>query len=115
MGVQMTSRVNIRVSPAEHDAITRRARAAGLSFSEYIRRSALSDSDRPVIRTNAEELRNVYVGLRKAGGLLNQCARELNTRHRPDQLEAELQAAFRAVAQAATDVSEFIADARRSV
>lgn len=115
MGARRTARINVRIARSEHDAIERRARASGLSFSEYVRRSALSDFDRPVIRTDPEELRKVYVNLRRSGNLLNQCARELNTHHRPDRIEAELSEAFHAVARASADVSDFIADARKSV
>lgn len=115
MGAEKTSRINIRVSQSEHDAVTRRARAAGLSYSEYIRRAVLSDGSRPIIRTDPEGLRKVYVDLKRAGNLLNQCARELNTYHQPDAVEERLKTALVAVANASSAVSKFIADARKSV
>ncbi len=115
MTKEKTSRLNVRLTPAEHAAVKRRAADAGLATSEYVRRCALRDGDRPVIRTDADQLRATYRNLRKAGGNLNQCARELNTHHRPNDLEAQLGAALQAVADASEDVSAFMADTRASM
>ena len=65
----------------------------------------LSQADRAAIKARAD--------LRRAGGLLNQVARELNTRHRPNQVETALEHALRTVARASEDVSKLISDARR--
>ena len=115
MTKEKTSRLTVRLTQEDHAAIKARAADAGLATSEYVRRCALRDGDRPVIRTDAEQLRAIYRNLRKAGGNLNQCARELNTHHRPSELEAQLGAALQAVADASEDVSAFMADARASV
>lgn len=115
MAEQKTSRLNVRVAVGEHDVIAQRAASAGLSISDYMRRCALQDSSRPVIRTDAEALKKVYVNLRRAGANLNQCARELNTHHRPNHIEQELALAFSAIARASEDVSQFISDARNSI
>ena len=110
-----TSRLYIRLSAAEAHEIRKRASAAGLSVSEYVRRRSLDDADRPVIRICAEETRSAYGALRRSAGNLNQCAKALNKYHCPEQLEADLASAFEAVKKASDDVSALIADARNSV
>ena len=110
-----TSRLNIRLAAGEREAIRLRASQAGLSVSEYIRASALRDEGRPVIRTDPEALKKVYADLRRAGSNLNQCARVLNTHHRPELAERELELAFCAIAKASEDVSAFIAETRKSI
>ena len=115
MDAQKLSRLNVRLSKEEHAAIVRRASGAGLTVSEYMRRSALQDADRPTIRTDAEKLQALYRNLRKAGGNLNQIARELNTRHRPAELETEMLIAFRSISRASDELSAFIRDARNSI
>lgn len=115
MDAQKLSRLNVRLSPEEHAAIAWRASGAGLTVSEYIRRSALQDTDRPIIRTDAEKLQALYRNLRKAGGNLNQVARELNTHHRPAELEAEMLIAFRSISRASDELSAFIHAARNSI
>lgn len=107
--------LGVRLSQAEHRAIAQRAKAAGLNMSEYVRICCTVDRTGPAIVTDAEELRKIHVDLRKVGGNLNQVARELNTHHRPNDIEDTLRAALAAVAQASEDVSTFISDARRSV
>ena len=109
------SRLNIRLTAGEREAIRLRASQAGLSVSEYIRASALRDDSRPVIRTDAAALKKIYADLRRAGSNLNQCARELNTHHRPANVERELELAFCAIAKASEDVSAFIAETRKSI
>ena len=108
MAEQKTSRLNVRVAVGEHDAIAQRAASAGLSISDYMRRCALQDSSRPVIRADAEALKKVYVNLRGAGA-------NMNTHHRPNHIEQELALAFSAIARASEDVSQFISDARNSI
>ena len=115
MTKEKTSRLNVRLTPEELAAVKARAADTGLATSEYVRRCALRDGNKPVSRIDAERLHAIYRNLRKAGGNLNQCARELNTHHRPSELEAQLCAALQAVADASEDVSAFMADARASV
>lgn len=115
MDSQKLSRLNVRLSPEEHAAIARRASDAGLTVSEYIRRSALQDTDRPIIRTDAEKLQALYRNLRRAGGNLNQIARELNARHKPNEFESEILIAFRSISRASDELSAFIHDARNSI
>lgn len=115
MASSMDSRLNVRLTQEEHDAIRSRAESAGLGMSEYLRKRALQDDGRPIIRTDNEQLRSLYRNLRKAGGNLNQCARELNTHHRPERVIEELEDALAAVARASEEVSAFIADARNSI
>lgn len=112
---QKTSRLNVRITAEEHALIGHRASAAGLTMSEYMRRAALNDRDRPIIRTDAEGLQALLRNLKRAGGNLNQCARELNTHHKPDRIEDELAIALSAVAAASNEVTAFIRDARNSI
>lgn len=115
MSALKTERLNLRISSEERAAIERRASETGVSVSAYLRRCALREEGSPVIRIDSETLKRIYVNLRRCGGNLNQCAREFNTRHRPDQIEKELEIAFREVAEASRSVSEMIAAARESV
>ncbi|WP_294376742.1 plasmid mobilization protein [uncultured Slackia sp.] len=107
--------MEVRLTEAERDEIFRRAASAGVTASDYVRRRALQDDDRPVIRTDAETLRRIYVNGKRAGNLLNQCARVLNTTRSPVDVETELRAALRAVEASSVEVSEFLAGARNSL
>ena len=112
---QKTSRLNVRLTAEEHAHIGQCASAAGLTVSEYVRRAALNDGNRPIIRADAESLQALLRNLKRTGGSLNQCARELNTHHKPDRVENELAIAFSAVAAASDEVAAFIRDARNSI
>lgn len=115
MSAPKTERLNLRISAEERAAIERRASEAGISISAYLRRCALRDEGVPVIRIDSDTMKRIYLNLRKCGGNLNQCARELNSRHRPNQIEKELEIAFREVAKASQSVSKMIAAARENV
>ena len=58
---------------------------------------------------------NHVSAVKRAGGLLNQVARVLNTTRSPVDVEIELRAALRAVEASSIEVSEFLADARNSM
>ena len=90
---QRSGRIYVRVSSQERAAIERRAAAAGLSMSDYLRRRALVDGDRPVISTDPETLKLLYRDLALAGSNF-------------------LNAALTRVGSAAEAVSSFLADAR---
>lgn len=105
--------LGVRLSQADRSAIKARADGAGLTVSEFVRRRCTEDREGPVVKVDAAELRGLHADLRRAGGLLNQVARELNTRHRPDRVEAALERSLEAVATASEDVSKLISDARR--
>lgn len=107
--------LGVRLSHTQHQDIKQRAQAAGINVSDYVRIRCTTDPDGPVIKTDVETLRKLHANLRRAGGNLNQVARELNARHRPNEVEDELSRALLAAAQASEDISKFIADARRSV
>lgn len=111
----MYSHLNVRLTQEERDAIRSRAESTGLGMNEYLHKRALQDDDRPIIRTDSEQLRRIYRSLRKAGGNLNQCARTLNTHHHPERISNGLEDALSAVARTSEDVSTFIADARNSI
>lgn len=105
-------RIYVRVTGRERTAIERRARAAGLSKSEYMRRRSLVDGDRPIIRADSETLRLLYRDLRLVGSNLNQLAREVNITHDPGRISPFLNIALAKVGDAADAVSAFLADAR---
>lgn len=107
--------LGVRLTRKQHRDIKDRAKAAGLTVSDYVRIRCTTDPDGPVIRTDAEALRRVHANLRRAGSNLNQVARELNARHRPNEVEDDLRKTLNIVAKASEDVSNFIADARRSI
>lgn len=109
------ARLEVRLQSGERKAIAQKAAAAGLSTSEFVRARCTADPQGPTIVADAESLRELYIGLRKIGGNLNQIAHVLNTYHNPNDVEDALRAALAAVAQASDDVSRFIADARRNV
>lgn len=109
------ARLQIRCSRAERHAIEQWAKKAGLTVSEFVRTRCTADPQGPTIVADAESLRELYIGLRKIGGNLNQIAHVLNAYHNPNDVEDALRAALAAVAQASDDVSRFIADARRNV
>ncbi|MBQ9043461.1 MAG: plasmid mobilization relaxosome protein MobC [Eggerthellaceae bacterium] len=107
--------LNIRLSENELTSIRERARSAGVSVSAYMRTRALNDQGRPIIRADSDTLRKLYRDLRHAGGNLNQCAHELNTHHRPSQVEDRLNEALEAVRASSDAVSDFLAETRSSI
>lgn len=109
---QRSGRIYVRVSSQERAAIERRAAAAGLSMSDYLRRRALVDGDRPVISTDPETLKLLYRDLALAGSNLNQLAHEVHITHDPGRISPFLNAALTRVGSAAEAVSSFLADAR---
>lgn len=107
--------LGVRLTRKQHREIKDRAKASGLTVSDYVRIRCTTDPEGPVIKTDAETLRRMHANLRRAGSNLNQVARELNTRHRPGEVEDDLLCALDAVAQASENISKFIADARRNI
>ncbi len=93
-----TERILIRAEPQEHEEIVSRARAAGISVPEFLRRSALSRRVDPHARTTAEALQQ----LARVGQNLNQMVRlaHLGQHNREDVLTtlAEVRAAAAALA-----------------
>lgn len=115
MTSQKDARLNVRLTKQEHATVLLRAKRAGLTASEYVRRTALQDTDRPIIHTDVDLLRDIYRNLRRAGSNLNQCARELNTHHKPNAIEDQLKRALAMVAVASEEVANFITEARESI
>ena len=113
VGTARNLRLNVRLSPGEQAAIERRARAEGMTISEFVRRNALQDVDRPVVRVDGQTLKLLYGNLRRAGGNLNQCSKELHVHHDPCRIERELKAAFRSVERASDELAGFISDIRK--
>ena len=71
--------VNVGLSNEEHEAITAKAAAAGVSVSEFVSDSALG---RPSRRRDLAT-REIVAALNRVGSLLNQLARAANmTEHR---------------------------------
>lgn len=109
---QRSGRIYVRVTSQERAAIARRADAAGLSMSEYLRRRSLVDGNRPIITTDPETLKLLYRDFRLAGSNLNQLTREVHITHDPGRIAPFLDAALIKVGDAADAVSDFLADAR---
>lgn len=109
-----SARINVRLGEEERGAIGRRAASVGLTVSEYIRRAALRDDDRPVIRADVRELRAIHADLRRAGGNINQIARALNRSVHPS-LDEKAASTLKSVADAAEAVSAFVRDVHDSL
>ena len=109
---QRLGRIYVRVTSQERATIARRADAAGLSMSEYLRRRSLVDGDRPIIATDPETLKLLYRDFRLAASNLNQLTREVHITHDPGRIAPFLDAALIKVGNAADAVSDFLTDAR---
>lgn len=107
--------IDIRVSEREHAAIKRRAHAARVSMSQYLRQRALQDADRPVIKADVQTLREIYRLLRNASSNLNQCTRALNAGLKNSQQLAELYSSLSAVEHASNTVADFLFEAQRNI
>ena len=109
-----TSRLNLRVSPAERAYIRQRASQAHVPVAEYIRHRCMIDDGRPVILVDSEQLRDIYRLVRNAAGNLNQAV--VLARRHPELEESAVALATAAagVATASETVSSFLADARQS-
>ena len=107
-------RLNIRVSEAEHAAISAKAAEAQTTISEYVRKRALRDEQGPrPIEVDVGELQKIYRDLRHAGGNLNQLCRWLNSRRSTaESMENEMKSALEATRCASSQVAEFIAEVR---
>lgn len=110
-----TARLGLRMEPQDLATMRDRASKSGLSLSEWVRRRCLLDNRRPQIIVDDAQLKEIYVLTRRSCGLLNQACRNMHFRTRPEELEADMQRAIRAVAQASEDISKFLADARNSI
>lgn len=81
--------IRARVSPAEHARVLTRAAQAGLSSSDFVRRSALSSQ--PVVAEAAAADFELTDQLRRIGVNLNQLTRVANrTGFMPDGLDEAL-------------------------
>lgn len=107
-------RLNIRVSEAEHAAISTKATEAQMTISEYVRKRALRDERGPQpIEVDVGELQKTYRDLRHAGGNLNQVCRWLNShRSTAANMENEIKSALEATRCASSQIAEFIAEVR---
>ena len=80
MGTTRSARIEVRVTVPEHDAITARARKAGLTVSAYMRSVALGQSAPKLPSSlDADELRRAHANLKHAGSNLNQWVRAVNS------------------------------------
>ena len=108
-------RLNIRLEESELIQIKDNAARADISTSEYVRRRCLTSEGRPCIIVDIKALEDIHVQLRRTGNNLNQIARELNTRHKPAEIEGLMRDAFRQTAQASAQTAAFIEEARKSI
>lgn len=111
-----TSWLGVRLSATEHHKIKQRARSANLSMSEYVRHKALiDDTNRPIIHTDPETLKQLHVDLRRIGNNLNQLTRATHLGKHDSALRHELHEALSLVEQASMDVSAFLRDSRTHI
>jgi hypothetical protein len=78
---QRVDRVSVRLLPAEHRALTDKARATGLSLGAFLRAAGLGNAGprarrRPTV--HAEALGRATVALSRLGSNVNQIAHSLN-------------------------------------
>jgi hypothetical protein len=115
MGARNETRLNVRLTSKEHEALAAKARVLGLTVSDYVRIRCLADDGRPHITVDAETLKELYTDQRRIGGLLNQLMRHVNTRPQDlPFLAGQLQAALEQLAKTNAEISKLIADARAS-
>lgn len=116
MEAYKTSRLNIRLSDAEHAAVARKSREARLSISEYVRRCALLQTDRPIIEADCETLSKLYRDFKLAGSNINQISRHLNRQgSRAAVSLEEIDEALKALGEASQAVALFIDEVKNSV
>ena len=104
------ARLTVRVTPEERARMVSRARAAGLTASELVRRRCLSGPSGPRIVVDASELRAVHAELRRVGSNLNQIARALNAGGLPG--DAAVAFALAEVARASSAAASLLEAAR---
>jgi hypothetical protein len=95
---QRTKIVPVRVSPAEHAAITSLAEKRGLSPGAIIRQTLLDVPPGPTVRrptTDTKLLAQVLAEIGKIGSNINQIAYHLNAGRPGDRIEGALDAALR--------------------
>lgn len=87
-----------------------RSATFGMAPSAFMREAALLRDEKPVKIADAGELAAMRTDLKRIGNLLNQCTRTLHT-HGPDDATLPLlQTATANVAEAASRISELLAE-----
>jgi hypothetical protein len=105
--------LKIRLTSPESTTLKARARAAGLTRSEYIRRVAIKGRKLQPVSIDADSLRQIYAELRRQGGNINQIARELNTHHQLDSsVSRHIDSTLAQQERAALLLAELLSDAR---
>lgn len=110
-----SKRLGLRLTEAEAAALDSRARAVGLTQSEYVRRFITQTQELPpAYNFDMNALRHIYSEIRKQGTNLNQIAKELNTHHRlNDELEGRLESAFNDIERNSKYLNHLMAQARQ--
>lgn len=105
----------MRLTAEEHKALAEQARAAGLSMSDLVRFRLFEDDGRPRVIVDSEALKALYRDQRRLGGLLNQVLRHANTRRQDFPiLAAQTQKLLEQLGETTQQISDFLADARKS-
>lgn len=115
MSRAFTHRLEVRLTEVDDMAIRDRARAVGLSRSEYMRRVATHSDDVPRIIVDTDELKRIHTDLRRIGSNLNQIARELNTHHRTECITGSIDGVLSKVAETTDEVANLIITTRNSL
>lgn len=109
------NRISIRVTPSEYGRIASRAKQAGFSISEYLRRTALRERDGPAIIVDEGALKDMLRNLKGAATNLNQIAYVVNSRHKPEELLPELRRSLARIEASSDAITKLITDARNSI
>ncbi len=109
------NRISIRVTPSEYGQIASRAKQAGFSISEYLRRTALRERDGPAIIIDEGALKDMLRNLKGAATNLNQIAYVVNSRHKPEELLPELRRSLARIEASSDAITKLITDARNSI
>ena len=107
-------RIDIRMTETEREALKTRARAAGVTVADYIRKLAWIGGELPKGEVDMELFKKIYTELRKQGGNLNQIAKNLNQGLQPDSdVLRRIGAALEKNEKATDEIALLLIEARR--
>lgn len=116
MAASASKRLNVRLSAAEHEALVQKAKASGLSVSDFVRSRCFKEDDRPRIVVDTQMLKRLYSDQRRIGGLLNQLLRHANFRRQDfSELADQAQSVVGQLEKTTQEINQFIVDVYTSI
>jgi hypothetical protein len=109
------ARLGLRLRAEECEAISSRARRAGLTVSEYVRRRSLEYTIGPIISIDVGELKLLHTQLKRIGGNINQIARAVNTLHHPEQELPALKETLDELGECMELINDILEEVRNSI